>query len=132
MSTLQGFEGFYYVDDDLVVHPISLTSDSIVHAFLSLSSVLNFTREDSSRDGLQYLDLRLHLLPTGICWAFQQRSRNPALLFCSSRSKLVKDEIIRPLLSSSSTKSCSHFVCLCISKQQGRLPKFKLNIPRIY
>ncbi|XP_042145540.1 uncharacterized protein LOC121835424 [Ixodes scapularis] len=115
------FHVFRYVDDYLVIHPISVSSDSVVQAFTSSSSGLNFTREDSSGDGLQYLNLRLHLLPTGICWAFQQRSRKPILPFCSSHSKLVKHGIIRSLLSSSRTKSCSHFASFSIAKQQERL-----------
>lgn len=68
---------FQYVDDYLVVHPSFISSLAICEAFNSCSSGLNFTSEEPTDEGLQDLDLKLHLHPQGLCWSFQQRSKNP-------------------------------------------------------
>ncbi|XP_040071560.1 uncharacterized protein LOC120843935 [Ixodes scapularis] len=112
---------FRYVDDYLVIHPTSISSRAICEAFDSCSSGLRFTSEEPTEEGLQYLDLRLHLHRQGICWSFQQRSKKPVLPFCSNYSKLVKLEIIRTLFASSRSKSCPHLSSTSVQRQHDRL-----------
>ncbi|XP_040075942.1 uncharacterized protein LOC120848078, partial [Ixodes scapularis] len=103
-----GCHVFRYVDDYLIIHPARTSPDSITAVFSACSSGLTFTKEEPSNEGLQYLDLRLHVSATGLCWAFQQMSAKPVLPFSSAHSKSVKHGIIKSLFSSSFTKSCCH------------------------
>ncbi|KAM7309437.1 uncharacterized protein ISCGN_013068 [Ixodes scapularis] len=118
-----GTKVFRFVDDYLVLHTAGTTSASIERVFSTHSQGLKFTSEDPSDGELQFLDLRLHTNPNGLCWGFQQRTKKPVLPFGSNHSKTVKSGIVRSLLSSSRTKSCSHFSQTSLTAQICRLRK---------
>lgn len=112
--------------NNLITHRNSVSSSCVMNTFISSSLALNFL----THEGLQYY-LDLGLLPSGLCWAFQQLSKKPVRPFCSSHSTMVKHGIIRSLFISFRAKSCDHQVAFGISTRQKHLLKarYPSNLP---
>src|SRR5690606_7365682 len=88
---------FRYVDDNLVIstHPQDL--NLVQHLAVQEGGCLNFTRENPSPDGIQFVDLKL-IFGRGLCWRFEQGSMKALLPYSSCLSRVIKDGIVKNVL----------------------------------
>lgn len=82
---------------------------------------LNFTFELPKNHQLQFLDLRLTIGESHMCWKYDPRSVKPTLNYNSGHSKIVKRAITKTVLNAALKKSCIHMTKIAFDDQVTRL-----------
>lgn len=117
---------FRYVDDFLIVtepcHIVSRVPD-VLKVFKECGHGLKFTLELPKQNQIQFLDLKLDLQASHVCWEYSPRSKKPVLNFNSGHSKIVKAGIAVSCLRNVFAKSCAHKYLNSFSSQMERLGK---------
>ena len=88
---------------------------------MASSAGLKFTQENPVEGTLQFLDVRLSLQPSHVCWQYAPRSKKRLLPYESHHSKVVKRGIALSCLRAALTKSCPHKMMDSFSSQAHRL-----------
>lgn len=126
------FKLFTHVDDFLIFgcSMDHSTSDvmGVLAVFRSSSFVLTFTHELPKEEIIQFLDLRLSLLPKHICWIYAPRSRKGIHPYYSCNLKLVKGGIASSYLEASLRKSCQHSAQESFEKEVDRLQRARFPV----
>nr|XP_054930737.1 uncharacterized protein LOC129386656 [Dermacentor andersoni]XP_054930738.1 uncharacterized protein LOC129386656 [Dermacentor andersoni] len=111
--------------DDLLIFVKSTNLQQMIHNILQVfhkcDSGLVFTHEVPDKNELQFLDTRLNLTDTHVCWMYCPRSEKPILNFPSAHSKVVKNGIAFSVLFSALSKSCFHKTSKSFLTQLERL-----------
>jgi hypothetical protein len=109
-----------FVDDYLVVFDEKIHIDQIREIFDKCKRNLEFTMEEESEDGLQFLEVRIRSVK-GLCWECQQRNPKPLLPYSRSHSKNIKNAIIINGIKSAVKKSCPCHMSNSIGRFRNRL-----------
>lgn len=118
---------FRYVDDYLVLFRSQASSEragfitKMFDIFKTSASGLTFTSENPVAGTLQFLDLKLLLQPSHVCWFYCPRAKKGVLPFDSSHSKVIKRGIASTCLRSSLQKSCPHKLAVSFMLQVTKL-----------
>lgn len=124
---------FRYVDDFLVFvkkPDFKQTITAVIQLFHKSGFGLQFTHEVPSNSQLQFLDVKVYLTNTHVCWEYSPRSEKPILNFNSAHSKIVKNGIAFSCLFAALSKSCFHQVSKSFLTQltQLRMAGFPENV----
>lgn len=95
--------------------------DKVLETFRQNGQGLSFTHELPDDGVLQFLDLKLTLCDSHVCWCFSPRAKKELLPFGSAHSKTVKRGIAMLSLGSALRKSCPHLMKSSFSAQLDRL-----------